>query len=73
MYIAKLLKFLYDVEGIHSNEMWRQRKCQIKWKLMNEYSDNLTILRSDVSEMIINAGNFSFQIVSNKDKQNWLK
>ena len=37
---------------------------------MNEYSDNLTILRSDVSEMIINAGNFSFQIVSNKDKQN---
>ena len=30
MYIAKLLKFLYDVEGIHSNEMWRQRKCQIK-------------------------------------------
>ena len=30
MYIAKLLKFLYDVEEIHSKEMWRQTKCQIK-------------------------------------------
>ena len=40
---------------------------------MSQYSDKIIILRSGVLEILINAGNISSEIVSNKDKETVIK